>query len=70
VNFVDPLTGACTNHVENFWKNMKRKLKTMAGVQGTTADSHLDEAMFRNRLHNNNIFDSLLAEIARWFPLD
>ena len=25
-NFVDPITGACTNLVENYWKNCKRRL--------------------------------------------
>ena len=26
-NFVDPITGACTNKVENYWKNAKRRFK-------------------------------------------
>ncbi|GFO50056.1 hypothetical protein PoB_007656100 [Plakobranchus ocellatus] len=32
-NFVDPVTGACTNHVENYWKNCKRRFKFMCGVK-------------------------------------
>ena len=28
-NFVDPLTEAHTNHVENFWKNIKMKFKSV-----------------------------------------
>ena len=31
-NFVGPLTGAHTNRVENFWKNVKMKLKSMSGT--------------------------------------
>ena len=31
-NFVDPLTGAHTNHVENYWKNLKMKFKSMSGT--------------------------------------
>ena len=26
-NFVNPLTGACTNHIECFWKNSKNKIR-------------------------------------------
>ena len=31
-HIVDPLTGACTNHVEGFLKNVKKKNKDMCGT--------------------------------------
>jgi hypothetical protein len=40
-HFVDPVTGACTNHVECFWKNVKRRLKYMCGVHSSMIESHL-----------------------------
>ncbi|GFO38576.1 hypothetical protein PoB_006508100 [Plakobranchus ocellatus] len=30
-NFVDPVNGACTDHVDNYWKNCKRRFKFMCG---------------------------------------
>ena len=39
VNFVDPLTGCTTNHIEAMWKNCKHKFKVnlMHGVHTTMA---------------------------------
>jgi len=49
-NFVCPLTGTHTNHVENYWKNAKLAFKRMCGVQGTNLESHLDEFLWREKL--------------------
>ncbi|XP_029635052.1 uncharacterized protein LOC115210589 [Octopus sinensis] len=46
-NFVDPLTGVHTNSVECYWKNAKRKFKTMMGVHSTMVDSYLDEFLWK-----------------------
>jgi hypothetical protein len=46
-NFIDPVTDACTNHVEAFWSRLKRRLKYIAGSVGEMRWSHLDEACYR-----------------------
>jgi hypothetical protein len=47
-NFVDPTTGATTNHVEAFWSRIKRRLKCISASQGEMRWSHLDEACYRH----------------------
>ena len=47
-HFVDPVSGACTNHVESFWRRMKRRLKYISGSQNKMKWGHLDEALYRN----------------------
>ena len=42
-NFVDPLTGAHTNHVENYWKNLKMKFKSMSGTSRELIPGYIDE---------------------------
>lgn len=42
-NFVDPITGVHTNNVENFWKNVKAKHKTMGGTSVVKLPTYLDE---------------------------
>ncbi|KAL3119758.1 hypothetical protein niasHT_006448 [Heterodera trifolii] len=64
-NFVDPLTGAHTNHVENFWKNLKMKNKAMSGTQRDLLPGYMDEYMWRQfygkktLLAFENIFDHI-----------
>ena len=69
-NFVDPATGADTNHVENMWKNAKMKFKSMAGVAENTLESHLDEFMWRldHEKRGEEAFRALLNHISVWFP--
>ena len=71
--FVDPLTGVCTNHIENYWRNCKQKLKNMSGVANTTVESHLDEYLWRQRNGQNNgqiVFQNLVQQIAERFPVN
>ena len=70
INFVDPITGACTNHVENFWKRAKAKLKAMCGVQENFVESYLDEFLWRERFGGDGmeVFDNLLLHISQWYP--
>ncbi|GFO22868.1 hypothetical protein PoB_004937300 [Plakobranchus ocellatus] len=70
-NFVDSVTGACTNHVENYWKNCIRRFKFMCGVQNSTLDSHLDEFLWRE-LHGKtgpDALDNICRHLAQWYPL-
>ena len=40
MHFVDPLTGAHMNHVENYWKNLKMKFKAMSGTERINSIVH------------------------------
>lgn len=70
-NYVDPITGATTNHVECFWKNMKMKLKQMHGTRVELLPSHLDEFMWRQLRGPNGAeaFVNILGDIAEQFPI-
>ena len=69
-NFIDPITGAHTQNVENSWKNAKTRHKKQHGTNRGMLDSHLCEWMWRqrNRNLNNNLFDKMLADISLYFP--
>ena len=47
-NFVDPVTGACTNNVEAYWGRIKKGIKRVSGSVGAMKWSHLDEAVYRD----------------------
>jgi transposase-like protein len=69
-NFVDPITGACTNRVEAYWKNCKRRMKYMCGVQGSMLESHLDEFLWRE-IHGSSsseAMEKILFQISEWYP--
>ncbi|RUS68477.1 hypothetical protein EGW08_023761 [Elysia chlorotica] len=70
-NFVDPITGACTNHIECFWKNCKRKFKYMCGVQNTNLGSHLDEFMWRERFGKTHqeALANIMQHLSEWYPV-
>ena len=42
-NFVDPNTGVCTNAVEGFWSQAKKKFKRMFGTYEALLPAYLDE---------------------------
>ncbi len=69
-NFVCPVTGACTNHVEVYWKNCKRRFKTMAGVHTSMLPSHLDEFLWRElqTKTGDGVFQAILSHIALMYP--
>ena len=70
-NFVDPQTGACTNTIECYWKNCKRRFKCMQGVHQRHLASHLDEFMWRE-LHGKSHQEALhhiIEHLAQWYPV-
>src|SRR6218665_97916 len=44
-NFVDPVTGKHTNHVESYWMRMKSTFKRMNGTYKDFGPSYMDEFM-------------------------
>ena len=65
-NFVDPITGVHTNEIENMWKNVKHKFKSMAGVHSHMVQSYIDEFLWRQRF-GNDAFDNIMSHIAEKF---
>lgn len=55
-NFVDPITGATTNHVESQWQKIKQFHKERYGTARNTLQSHLDEFLWHQRF-KDNFFD-------------
>ena len=70
--FLISIQGCCTNHVENYWMNVKRKLKTMAGAANSTVESHLSEFLWRQRngYSGQQVFGNLIRQIATRFPVN
>ena len=68
-NFVNPVTGAHINNIENYWKNCKIPFEQMVSVGTSTMDSHLDEYMWR-QIHGNKMdaFNALLLQLSQWYP--
>ena len=67
-NFVDPVTGAHTQNVENNWKNAKTRNKRQHGTHRQMIESYLCEYMWRQRHRNNDLFARIIQDIATHFP--
>ena len=59
-------------HLQNFWMQVKRKLKTMQGVANTQLTSHLDEFLWRHRNGGDGepAFNQMIRHIAAQYPVD
>ena len=68
LNFVDPITYACTNHVENMWKNAKISHKARCGTQRTLLPSYLQEFMWRQRF-GEHPFRNIIEQITQIYTL-
>ena len=69
-NYVDPVSGVHSNWIENFWSNIKIKLKSIRGSQGSMLDGHFDEYLYRyNRKNDGEMFDLILTDIAVFYPV-
>ena len=61
-NFVDPITGTHTQHVESYWAQEKLKFKAMKGVHNKQFASYLDEKMMRD-LYKCDSFNDIIRHI-------
>ena len=66
VTFVDPTTGAHTQHVESYWNRAKLKLKRMKGCHSDHIAGYLDEFMWRERLgkSSTDAWNNIILDIA------
>lgn len=71
-NFVDPITGTHTNHVESFWNSIKRKLKYITGSTREHVPSYIDEYIWRKRFggSHNAILNNFLSAIVERYNLN
>ena len=70
-NFVDPITNACTNQVESFWKRAKQKNKEMNGTDSELLPIYLDKFQYR-QIYEKIVesFDNILAHIAHFYSVN
>jgi len=67
VNFVDPVTGATTNHVESMWGRAKLRNKKECGTSRTHLASYLIEFMWRAKF-GDDPFQNLLVHLREIYP--
>ncbi|GMG14930.1 unnamed protein product [Phytophthora fragariaefolia] len=54
-NFMDPITGACTNRMEGIWEvKIKARVKSERGMLKTKVPSFLDECLWRSWFFDQN----------------
>ena len=68
-NFVDPISGAHTNNIECLWKNLKKKIKLLCGVQHNLIDEYISEFLWRYSFGKSYeaTFDNMLMFISLQF---
>jgi hypothetical protein len=52
-HFVDPVTGATTNHIESLWQKAKMPHKARYGTHRSTLNSHMISFVWRQNFKNN-----------------
>ena len=71
LEFVDPVTGVHTQHVESYWNRCKIRFKAMKGCHESQLPSYLDEFMWRERHGSaaNVAMDNIVRDIADQYPV-
>ena len=67
-HFIDPATGAHTQHVERMWRTAKERNKKQSGTARSMIDSYMCEFMWRMRLNATDPFETILAHIVDFRP--
>ena len=67
IQFVNPQNGACTNHIECYWKNAKMRNKRECGTARSQLDSYLIEYMWRTQFGNNPLHN-FVAHVRAVYP--
>lgn len=69
-NFVDPTTHAHNQKVENMWFLSKMRNKKECGTSRNKLDSYFSEFIWRKKNRGNDIFDSIIRDIARIYTFN
>lgn len=67
-NFVDPETGACTNHVESMWQKAKHQHKQRFGTHRHLLDTYLCEFMWRRQFPSDH-FHHFVCHLREMYPV-
>ena len=68
IQFVNPATGATTNHVESMWCRAKQRNKRECGTHRALLDSYMIEFMWRLRFGEDPL-ENLVACIREVYPV-
>ena len=70
VNFVDPDTGATTNHIESTWQKAKQKHKKRVGTNRHLLETHLNEFVWMRRFGGSRAeaFENLVSQVRAFYP--
>ena len=71
LEFVNPVTGVHTQHIESYWNRCKNRFKAMKGCHATQLPSYLDEFMWRERHGStaNVALNNIIRDIADQYPV-
>ena len=69
-NFVNPTDGMCTNAIESRWNVAKSRNRARWGTHRSMLDSYLCDFMWCERNQEQNLFTSIMRDIARFYPLE
>ena len=71
VTFVNPVSGAHTQHIELYWNRAKIKLKRMKGCHAHQIPSYLDEFLWKERYGKTRraAFTNIIQDIAAQYPV-
>ena len=72
-NFVDPITGTCTNAVEAYWSRLKAWMRRHGIQHSQLIESYLDEFMWRDIYANGDLeeaFTSYLKHLKAKFNVE
>ena len=67
IYFVDPVTFANKNNVENFWMRAKYPSKKARGTKNDMLPSYLQEFMWRQK-YKEDLFEKIISEIWAVYP--
>jgi hypothetical protein len=62
-NYVDPITGCCTNTIEGSWRHMKKSLPI--SIRSGQYASYLGEHLWRKMNRGNDLFIQLFVDISK-----
>ncbi|VDK49657.1 unnamed protein product, partial [Anisakis simplex] len=63
LNFVDPVTSACTNHIESLWQKFKQAHRTRFGTHRTLLPAYIEEFVWRKKFSGPDAFYHLWMQI-------
>ncbi|KAG0423418.1 hypothetical protein DMUE_6148, partial [Dictyocoela muelleri] len=55
LNFVNPINGCHTQHIESLWNKLKRRIKNLMGVKHDMLQSYLNEWIWKDNIAKNDI---------------